>query len=289
MPEDKVTAHGRELGTELRRRRTKAGYNGKDMASRLGWSATKVSRAEVGARPITEADIIMYLASCGLSEAEIDPILALAREGTQDHRLKSHREKVPDALKTLIFHETTAAEIINFEPVCVPGLLQTEEYMRALFSACDIFPPDGVEFFVRARLARQALLRESEPPACVFFLHENSLCMPIGSARIMHEQLLHLIFLSSWRHCELRFIPRSTGIRGVAHGPFRLMRYVEHDQVVELEHDVVTLFLDRREHTDSYQRMLHRFDDAALDAGESRRILAELASEFDRAEACDRA
>jgi len=284
MPDDKVTAHGRELGIELRRRRTIAGFNGKDMAARLGWSTTKVSRVEVGARPITEADIIMYLASCGLSEEGIDPILALAREGAYDHRLKSHGEKLPDELKTLIFHENTAAEIHGYEQTFVPGLFQTEDYARALFREVDRFDHASIEFRVRARMARQGLLRKSEPPYCKFYLHENALRSVIGNIKVMHEQLLHLVFLTSWRHCEIRVIPASVGGRGLAHGAFRLMKYVEHDSVVYVEQEAVSLFLDRRTHTDHYRKVLDRLDQAALDEGQSRRVLADLASEFDRAE-----
>lgn len=284
MREDKVTAHGRELGIELRRRRTIAGFNGKDMAARLGWSTTKVSRVEVGARPITEADVIMYLASCGLSEVEIDPILALAREGSLDHRLKSHGEKLPDELKTLIFHETTAAEIHSNEQIFVPGLLQTEDYARAVFHEVDRFGHDSIEFRVRARLTRQRLLKKSEPPQCIFYLRESMLRTCVGSTKIMHEQLLHLVFLTTWRHCEIRIIPSSAGARGLAHGSFQLMRYVQHDPVVYVEQEAVSLFLDRRSHIDHFRKVLNRLDQVALDGGESRRVLADLAGEFDRAE-----
>lgn len=56
MVEDKITARKRELGGELRRVRELAGYNGQDLARRLGWSPTKVSRLETGARQISEVD-----------------------------------------------------------------------------------------------------------------------------------------------------------------------------------------------------------------------------------------
>jgi hypothetical protein len=268
-----------------------AGFNGKDMAARLGWSTTKVSRVEVGARPITEADIIMYLASCGLSEDEIDPILALAREGAYDHRLKSHGEKLPDELKTLIFHETTAAEIDSYELVYVPGLLQTEGYARALFAEVDRFGGDSMEFRVRARIARQRLLKKSEPPHCTFYLHENAVRTRIGSAKIMHEQLLHLVFLTSWRHCTIRVVPRSAQGGGLANSSFHRMTYVDHDPVVDIELETNSLLLDRKADTAHYRKVLDRLDRVALDEGESRALLADLASEFDRAQeghdACD--
>ena len=187
MAEDKVTAHGRELGEELRRRRTAAGYLGKELAFRLGWSTTKVSRVEVGARAISEADIIMYLASCGLSEAEIDPILDLARQGRQDHRFQAHGGQLPEELKTLIFLENTAAEIEGYEQTFIPGLFQTAAYTRALLLDIGTVPDERLDFGVSARMDRQGLLKKSEPPSCRFFLHEHMLRIPVGSAKIMHD------------------------------------------------------------------------------------------------------
>jgi transcriptional regulator with XRE-family HTH domain len=284
VAEDRITAHGRELGVELRRRRELAGYNGLELANRLGWSTTKVSRVETGARIISEVDIAIYLASCGVPRLEMDGILDLAREASYDHRLKSHGEKLPDELRTLIFHETTAAEIDSYESVFVPGLLQTEDYARALFQEIDQFQGDSIEFRVRARMERQGLLRRSDPPHCAFFVHENVLRTPIGSNRIMHEQLLQLVFLSSWRHCSIRVIPASAGARGLVHASFWIMRYAEHDPVAYAEQEAVSLFLDRRIHTDEYQKVLNRLDPVALDEEQSRRVLAALASDFDRAE-----
>ena len=282
MPEDKVTAHGRELGNELRRRRAAAGFNGKDMAARLGWSPTKVSRVEVGARSISETDLVMYLASCGLSVTEIDPILDLAREGTQDHRLKAHGEKLPDELKTLIFLENTAAEIHDYELLSVPGLTQTEDYIRAFLQEYGTYVGESIEFRVQARLERQQLLRRSTPPYCRFFVHENALRTVIGSPKIMLDQLLHLVFVTGRRYCEIRVVPASSGGRGLALGSFRLMKYAEIDPVVNVKQEAVSLFLDRPNYTEPYLKRLERLDQVALDEEESRRVLADLASEFER-------
>jgi transcriptional regulator with XRE-family HTH domain len=284
VAEDKITARGRELGVELRRRRELAGYNGQDLARRLGWSTTKVSRVETGARTVTEVDIAIYLASCGVPRDEMDWIVDLVREAGSDHRMKSHGEKLPDELRTLIFYETTAAEIDSFELLVVPGLLQTEDYTRALLLETGMYAGGSIELRVRARMERQALLRRSIPPHCTYYLYESLLRTPIGNDRIMHEQLLQLVFLSSWQHCVLRIVPISAGGGGLAQAPFRLMRYSDHDPVVEIEQDAVTLFLDRKDHTDYYRKVLNRLDRVALDEGESRRVLADLASEFDRAE-----
>jgi transcriptional regulator with XRE-family HTH domain len=284
MAEDKVTAHGRELGAELRRRRERAGYNGLEMARRLGWSATQVSRVEVGARTITQTDVAIYLSSCGVPRDEMGPILDLAREAGRDHRFKSHGEQLPDELQTLIFHETTAVSIESYELIVMPGLLQTEDYTRALLREYGMYANDSIEFRVQARMDRQGLLRRSEPPQCIFYVHENALRIRVGDVRIMHEQLLHLVFLTTWQHCVIRIIPVSAGGRGVAQAPFQMLRYAENDPVVSAEHEAVSLFLNRADHVDYYQAILNRLDGVALDEEESRRLLADLANEFDRAE-----
>jgi transcriptional regulator with XRE-family HTH domain len=284
MAEDKVTAHGRELGAELRRRRERAGYNGQEMARRLGWSTTQVSRVEVGARVITQSDVAIYLSSCGVPRDEMGPILELAREAGRDHRFKSHGEKLPDELQTVIFHETTAVSIESYEPIFVPGLLQTEEYIRALLRENGMYDDDSIEFRVGARMARQRLLKRVEPPRCTFYVHENVMHTIIGSRRIMHEQLLQLVFLGSWQHCAVRVLPVAAGARGLAYSSFQLMSYAESDPVIYSEHEAVSLFLDRAVHVDHYREVLNRLDAVALGEGESRRLLADLANEFDRAE-----
>jgi Domain of unknown function (DUF5753) len=212
------------------------------------------------------------------------PIVDLAGEAAHDHRLKSHGEKLPDELRTLIFHETTAAAIDSYELIVVPGLLQTEDYTRALLLENGMYAGDSIELRVRARMDRQSLLRGFEPPQCLFFLHENGLRVPIGGNQIMHEQLLQLVFLSSRPQCGIRVVPVSAGGRGLAQAPFRLMGFVQNDPVVYMEQDVASLFLDRKEHVNHYQRVLNRLDHVALDEGESRRLLADMASEFDRPE-----
>src|SRR5262249_38739033 len=144
---------------------------------------------------------------------------------------------------------------------------QTEEYIRGLLREYGSLPADRIEFWVRARLARQVLLKKNPKTVCVFFVHENAVRMTVGNAGIMQDQLLHLIFVASLPHCEVRFIPRCAGPLGTALGPFRLMRYVEHDPVVEIDLETNSLFLDHDQDTDHYQRVLDRLDNVALGEG----------------------
>jgi transcriptional regulator with XRE-family HTH domain len=278
------SARSRELGVELRKRREAARWRANDLAYQLGWSATKVSRMESGERGVSEVDAAIYLTFCGVLREELDDLLNLAREGSDETWLQEHGERLTDELRTLIFHETAAVTIAWYEPMLVPGQLQTEDYARALFEFARIVPEDRIDHAVRARMERQALLRRREPPEFQFLVHENGLRAPVGNAQIMHEQLLHLVFLNSRPQCEIRVIPAASGPHGAWFGPFMLMRYQGHGPVVYVEGLTTSVFLETRQHIDAYQNVLSRLDRAALDVARSRDLLARLASEYDRSE-----
>lgn len=288
MATDDSTARGRELGAELRRRRKQIGLNGAEMAHKLGWSPSKVSRLETGARRgASEVDIAVYLANCRVPRAELDTLLDLYNQDDDGYWLQPHREQLPGELRSLVIQESTASAIGNYEPLVVPGLLQTEDYARALFYEVNLLPPEEIELCVRARMDRQDILRRPWPPKFRFFIHEQALLLPVGSSAVMHEQMLHLLFLGSRPQCDLRVVPVSGGAQTGAGGPFVLLEYAEHKPVACLEHQAASLFLEDRKAVAMYRIVLQKLVDIALDEGQSREFLAGMASEYDRTEEDD--
>jgi transcriptional regulator with XRE-family HTH domain len=164
------TARRRELGAELRRLREQSGYNGMDMATRLSWTASMLSRAETGKRPVSSLEVASYTGLCGIAGEELAQLLGLAGE-SDNYRLKPHGQ-LPDALRTLIFHESTANEIQSFQPIYIPGMVQTEDYARALFKETGILDPASIERQVKIRMSRRGTLSKWNPPQCTFYLHE---------------------------------------------------------------------------------------------------------------------
>ncbi|MDV6014405.1 helix-turn-helix transcriptional regulator [Haloechinothrix sp. LS1_15] len=278
------TARARELGTELRRAREATGLSGVEMARKLGWSHSKVSRMESGQRPGSEVDNAIYLSSCGVPRAELERLLKLARQADDGYWVRPHGHGLPDELRSLVVQETTAAAITSFELARINGLLQTEEYAQEIVRNSAAVPADGVELRVQARMARQALLRRCRPPVLLFYVHEHALRLPVGGAAVMHEQLLQLVFVTSLPHCSVRVVPNSAGAHPGLAGPFRLMEYTDHPPVVYVENEVSSLFLEQPADIATYRRILAHLAELALDEGQSRQRLAELASEYDRAE-----
>ncbi|HEV8558960.1 MAG TPA: helix-turn-helix transcriptional regulator [Actinophytocola sp.] len=231
----------RELGNELRQFREGLGIPGYVLAERLGWSATKVSRIENGLTSASEIDVLRYAAHCGVGAESIDGLLEMCREpGTAGYWMSNR-------LSTLILHETTAASSASYDPLVIPGLLQTHEYATELITATGL--EDGlVEYFVDTRMERQCGLhgRPFE-----FYIHEQVLRLPVGGNTLMNEQLLKLVLLAEQSHLTIRVVPMAMGARSMFEGEFVVFSYVDRRPLVYLPS--VGLYLDEPGQVSNYQ------------------------------------
>lgn len=276
------TARYREIGAELRRIRKDAGFQAQQLSTMLGWQPSTLSRIETGKRSVSDVEVATFVASCGVVGAELNRLVELSREPDIGYRVKPHRGQVSDELKTLIFHEETAKLIHSYEPIYIPGLTQTAEYARALFWESGAEDIDVVDLWVTARIRRQRLLRRHDGPQVFFYVHENALRTPVGSHRIMQEQMLNLLFLGTQSNVAVRVVPTSAGGRGLASGTFRLFRYADSGPVVGLQHETATEFLERPSDIAAFEKTLDRVATVALTDVQSREFLADLASDYER-------
>lgn len=265
MGEHMSPAQARELAEELRHYREILGVPAYELAHRLGWSASKLSRVENGLAPITEVDVVRYGAHCGISAEGIEALLDLCRDpGAAGYWLSKWSS-------TLVFAENTAASSASYDPLVVPGMLQTEEYAAALIG------PDKPGW-VQVRMERQRLLNNRP---FEFFIHEQALRLPVGGNRVMNEQLLKLVLVAEQPTVTIRVVPAALGAQSLFGGEFVFLRYSGHRPLVYLESG---FFLDDEQHTAEYQRKLTRLSERALGRGQSREMLARMASEVDRPE-----
>jgi len=121
MNDRHTTTRSRQLGTELKRVRERAGFSARDLARALGWSDSKVARMENGQRGASEIAVATYLAYFHVVGPEMDRLIAMCREIWAKDWLQPHGELVPEELRTLVTHETTATLINEYEPMVVPG------------------------------------------------------------------------------------------------------------------------------------------------------------------------
>jgi hypothetical protein len=218
---------------------------------------------------------------CGVAGSELNELLALAKE-PDDHRLKSHEGRIPDELRTLIFHESTATEIDTVEPIYIPGVTQTEDYARALFYEVGNEDARIIENAVKIRMARRNVLTKVGPPQCMFYVHENVLRSAVGGPQIMYEQMLHLLFLDTRPQCCIRVIPSSAAARGSAPGSFHIFGYPEGSPVICIQHETTSQFLETKNDVASYRAVVKRVASVALDEAQSREFVSGMASYYER-------
>jgi transcriptional regulator with XRE-family HTH domain len=275
------TGRRRELGAELRRIREGRGYTGQEMAERMSWTPTMLSRAETGKRTMSTIEIATYTGVCGVTGKEQDELLALAGE-RDDYRLKRHAGRVPDALRALIFQETTASGIEGFESIYLPGIAQTPEYARALFEMGGLYDEAGVDRLVEIRMSRREVLTRFNPAQCTFYVHEHALRSMVGSPQVMAEQMLHLVFATSRPQFVIRVIPASAGARGQSLSTFQIFHYPEDSPVIYVQNETTCEFLEDSQDLLAYQALLNRLATVSLDDAHSRAFVAAMASEYEQ-------
>jgi hypothetical protein len=207
-------------------------------------------------------------------------LVKLCRDGQVQGWLQQYGSRLLQQVKTLIDHENQAAEISGFEPVLVPGLLQTAEYARATMVEAGTVPEDEIQERVFARLSRTKLFSRDRPPKFTFYLHEFVLRLPVGGAAVMSEQLHHLLRMSVRTYLTLRVVPAALGAHPAIAGQFQLMDVFDFKSVVYIDSETSCIFLERPEEVAAYRDILRRLDGAALHGGQSREVIARLAEQY---------
>ncbi|CRK61193.1 hypothetical protein [Alloactinosynnema sp. L-07] len=162
-----------------------------------------------------------YLASCRVSHREVEDLVRFCKEVNvnRGYWLATTGPWMCDSLRSLVFHEARATRIVNYQPEMIPGLLQTEPYIQALFSREDI-PSDQRQERVNARLERQKVLFRNRPAKFTFIIHERGLRLEVGDNKVMAEQLLAMLFFADRWNISIRVIPAVARHRGIFGGPF---------------------------------------------------------------------
>jgi hypothetical protein len=207
-------------------------------------------------------------------------LLGLCQEQHTPGWFQQHGSRLPKQVLTLIDHESKAIAISEFQVTLVPGLLQTGDYARVVISRNVNIPPKEVEDRVAARLARQSLFSRERPAQFTFYLHEALLRLPIGGPAVMSDQLHHLLRMSVRSYVTLRVLPASLGAHAGLSGPFTLMEFNDFRPVVYLDSETSSLFLEKPEEIAAYRRILGALGETALGEGQSRELIATVATEL---------
>jgi hypothetical protein len=266
----------RELGSELRRLR--GDRRGVDVATALGWSESKLSRIETAHTGITEGDLDRLLTSYGVAVEDRDRLRDLARRGRARAWWTPYRSSVPDPYDEYVALEAEAVAISEWEAQVVPGLLQTDDYARAVIEVgADIGETETIQRRLALRMARQAVLTRKPPPILQLILDEAVLHREVGGQAVLRRQLSRLVEASLRPGVELLILPFSAGAHAGQTESFMVLEFAEGTRapVVHIEGLTGGLFRVTPEEVDVYQDALDDLRERALSADESRTVIAE--------------
>ncbi|TVZ78623.1 helix-turn-helix protein [Streptomyces sp. BK340] len=268
------------LGSQLRRLREARGITREAAGYSIRASESKISRMELGRVSFKTRDVEDLLTLYGITdEAERESLLSLAREANVAGWWHSYTDVLPSWFPTYVGLEGAASLVRVYEVQFVHGLLQTEEYARAVVrrgmkgaSAAD------VERRVALRLERQKHLLDDNAPEFHIVLDEAALRRPYGDRDVMRGQLQHLIEISQRPNVRLQVMPFGFGGHSGESGAFTILSFPESDlsDVVYVEQLTSALYLDKREDVAQYEQALKELQQDSPGPDESRDLLRGL-------------
>ncbi|MEU6678447.1 helix-turn-helix transcriptional regulator [Streptomyces sp. NPDC046925] len=274
-----VTARQERLGKELRRLRERAGLSLREAARAAGINEGKFSTMESG-RVATSADRVRLLAgqyACDDS-ALVDALAAMTGERARGWWDK-HRRMLPQGFLDLAELEHHAAYLRSFENVQIPGLLQTEEQVRAIYSTSESrLPREQVEARVQFRLARQVALDKEAPFRFEVVIHEAALRVRVADGEVARRQLLHILEQSERPQVTVRVVPfERDGFTRIGNPMLIAGGSVPQLDTVLLDTAHGPMYMDAEAQLSRYRRVIGDVEGAALGVVESRDFLHELA------------
>ena len=239
---------------------------------------------ELGRVSFKERDVTDLLEYYGVTDlAEREKLVQLTREANATPWYQKFQDVVPDWFHVFVGLEEAAQLIRVYEVQFVPGLLQTEEYARAIImQGAPGVDPDEVDRRVALRTRRQQLLSRPDAPRLWAVVDEGALRRPIGGKAVMQGQIERLMAATREPNITLQVLPFTFGGHAAEGGAFTVMRFPEADMsdIVYIEQLTGALYLDKREDVERYSEVMERLSVKGTSPDRTQDILAAILKEL---------
>ncbi|MFD5794760.1 helix-turn-helix transcriptional regulator [Streptomyces diastatochromogenes] len=271
------TARQLRLATELRRLREAAGLNARQAAALLGVSPAQITHIESALAGVSEKRLRRLASHYACTDEEfIDALAAMATDRTRGW-WEEYRGQLPTSFLDLSELEHHARFLRHVAILYVPGLLQTEDYSRAVFSSrLPELTGDELELRIQHRKARQKFTIPYEA-----VIHEAALRIRVSDRAISRAQLTQLLELSEADHITVRVIPfdldgfaMASGTMTYVGGPLPKLDTVVRDAL----HG--SAFIDSEAQLNTYRTSFRKVEAASLEPERSRDFIHKLAKEL---------
>jgi hypothetical protein len=268
---------------ELRRMREHVGLSLAEAAALHRVDKTAISNTESARFGVSADRVRVWAANYSCPDpGYVDALADMAKERSGSNWWDEFRGGIASYMLDLAELEYHAVSLRHVQITHLPGLLQHEDYARAVFS--EAVPPlsaEALDLQVDFRMRRGALLDRTDPPACSFLLHEAALRMLFGEPAIVRRQLQHLLQQSEREAVTLRVLPFAAGgfpsagsSTMYASGPVRQLDTVQ----IDVPNGVT--FLESETHLTNYGTVLDRLERRSLEPGPSRDFIHNVLNEL---------
>ncbi|MFF5564816.1 helix-turn-helix domain-containing protein [Streptomyces sp. NPDC012623] len=223
-----------QLGKELRNLRLRAGLTSTQVVRKLFWSPSKLTRLETGENLVVEPSDIMALCQIFEADAETTAMLkgyaAVTKTKRDWWQSSEYRPVIPPGFKAYLGLEATATTLHNYESEYVPGLLQTEAYVRAIYErAHQGLGEEEISRMIAVRMTRQEALHRESPLKFAAIFSESVLRRRVGGSAVTRGQLAHIAEIASLPNVRVQVVPFAAGAHPGMDGAFHTLQFHDRD------------------------------------------------------------
>jgi hypothetical protein len=271
------------LGTQLRRLRERAELSRGEAGYAIRGSESKISRLELGRVSFKERDVADLLTLYGVTDDhEREQFLAMVGQSNRPGWWYRYTDLMPKWFEDFVGLEEAAARIQTYELQFVPGLLQTDEYARAVAShGRSETANEDVDRRVALRIRRQQMLTGPRAPRLWAVIDESVLHRPVGGTAVLRAQIARMLELSALPNVSIQILPYRMSGRA-AEGAFTLLRFAERElpNIAYVEHLAGALYLEKPDEIEIFSRALDRLAVDAETPDSSRQMLSKMYTEI---------
>lgn len=268
------------IGVELSAHRKQAGLTLSELAAETGITKPKLGHMESGRYQQHPDDIAAVLRACGADERTVERLASLSGRGDSKSWWAPWAHVVPDWFKTFVGLEGLAESEFTFQPMALPGLMQTEEYAQAITAATGFVRRNHSERFVSFRLARSQYVTRAGSLNLHAVIGEAALRLAVGSREVRQAQYEHLVGLAERPNITLQVLRPKCGPHDAGGtGQFVVLSFAEARPIAYLEHLDGAIYVQDPDDVRTYTLVAENLQHVALEPAESVGFIKALMSE----------
>ncbi len=256
---------------------------GEQVAAKIGWEQSKISRMETAKMRITSGEVMELCEIYSADDGKRDQLVMLARSARHRDWWREYSDDVKKGFIDFLAFEAEARTSRGYEAQVIPGILQCEEYTRAILLGAKPRRTVAVDRGVQIRLARQQRVTQSVDPLNVWaVIDEAVLHRIVDRPEVMVSQLKRLLDLGELGNVSIQVLPYRAGIHAAIDGPFVLLTFDGYPDLLYIEHLVGCVYLEKPAETEQGNMIFDHLRSAALNTSDSMALIRAQVKELSR-------